>query len=307
MRVAGTATLLADGRVLLAGGASDAGALATIEAFDPAAGTFTAAGQLTEGRALHSATLLDDGRVLMAGGGIIDGGSSEDSPPPLRTAELYDPATGTSTPTGELGGPRSMHVATLLADGSVLLTGGSEGTQALATAERYDPAAGTFTASGTMTAARALHTATLLGDGSVLIIGGLQPGATEDADPVLLRLDRALRPDDGLVRRDRHAEHATRRPYGHAAVGRAGAGRGWRGSKGSGIASAELIDPATGTSSPTGSMATPRGLHSAALLASGDVLIVGGELDQVSVEGADPLGTPEVYSPASGTFQAVAR
>lgn len=252
MRVAGTATLLQDGRVLLGGGASDAGSLTSLEVFDPVAGTFSPAGELTAGRALQSATLLADGRVLFAGGGVIDNGSGEDTQPPLASAEIYDPVTGVSAATGDMSGPRSMHVATLLADGTVLITGGIDGTIGLATAERYDPATGTFTTLGTLTEPRAGHTATLLDDGRVLVVGGVDP-------------------------------------------------------QGAGMTSAELVDPATGATTATGSMTMARGLHSAALLPSGDVLIVGGELDQVSVEGADPLGTPERYSPASGTFQVVER
>ena len=85
-----TATLLPNGKVLIAGGSSNRPASA--ELFDPVTGTFSATGEMTMGRGFHSATLLPDGRVLIAGG----------SYPAVGTAELYDPSTGTFTPTGNM-------------------------------------------------------------------------------------------------------------------------------------------------------------------------------------------------------------
>ena len=307
LRIASSSTLLDDGTVLFAGGATDGGSLASVERYDPAAGAFAAAGTLAEPRALHAAQLLQDGRVLITGGGVLDQGDGEASPPPLTTAEIYDPATGTSTPTGSMGEPRAMHVSTLLADGTVLLTGGNGGDAVISAAERFDPATGTFSATGALATARALHTATLLEDGSVLIIGGLQQGDDPDADPILLDSIERYDPTTGTFTAIgtlgtlRGGHTATLLADGQVLVA------GGIDPSGNGIASAELVDPATGTPTPTGSMTMARGLHSAALLASGEVLIVGGELDQVSVEGADPLGTPERYDPATGTFQVVER
>jgi hypothetical protein len=88
-RLSHTATLLLDGRVLLAGGYGGEGEppIASIEVFDPTTETFTALGPLREARADHTASLLSDGRVVMAGGRGVDGSN-------LRSVEIVDPTTG---------------------------------------------------------------------------------------------------------------------------------------------------------------------------------------------------------------------
>jgi hypothetical protein len=138
-----TATLLADGRVLIAGGtANDAGVLASAEVYDPKAGKFTATGSMATARYSHTATLLSDGRVLILGGfGATSVPSSgcclgTTLPTPLASAELYDPATGRFSPAGSMTTAREGHTATLLADGRVLIAGGWDG---VSSAELYQP------------------------------------------------------------------------------------------------------------------------------------------------------------------------
>ncbi|MDE3136834.1 MAG: kelch-like protein, partial [Acidobacteriota bacterium] len=175
-----TATLLANGKVLIAGGGDSAGSILpfygtssrTAEAYDPATGAFTPTGSMVTARFGHTATLLSDGKVLIAGG--VESGDTVSQTTP--TAELYDPSTGTFTPTGSLAVARAGHTATLLNDGKVLIAGGLTDTRDPAlgtpTAEIYDPSTGTFSRTGDMGVAREAHTATLLANGAVLIAGG---------------------------------------------------------------------------------------------------------------------------------------
>jgi hypothetical protein len=144
-RVGQTATLLSDGRVLIAGGAtagiSVGKILASAELYDPKTGTFSPAGSMITARGGQTATLLSDGRVLIAGGSdlrLIAGGS--DSPGDsfaggrLASAELYDPTTGRFSPTGSMTTAPVGQTATLLSDGRVLIAGGSD-----SSAELYQP------------------------------------------------------------------------------------------------------------------------------------------------------------------------
>src|SRR6266550_5369266 len=125
-------------------------------------------GSLNIGREYHTATLLPSGKVLVACGGVAEAYAF----PYTNTAELYDPATGTWTFTGSLNNVRSLHTATLLPDGKVLVAGGWPEAISTGTAELYDPATGTWTFTGSLNIRRAAHTATLLFDSRVLVVGG---------------------------------------------------------------------------------------------------------------------------------------
>ena len=139
-----TATVLANGKVLVAGGESDpdCGCDPSItELFDPSTGTWTNTGALNFPRQLHTATLLPNGKVMVAGGVNAFGGSISAS------VEIYDPATGIWTTNGPLITPRINHTATLLPNGKVLIAGGQDASEnELSSAELYDPRSGTATA-----------------------------------------------------------------------------------------------------------------------------------------------------------------
>jgi uncharacterized repeat protein (TIGR01451 family) len=177
-RVSHQATLLADGLVLVSGGQSGGTAIAQAELYDPATGTWFATGSNVIPRFDHTATLLLDGRVLVAAGVSSTSDCSSNV-----TGETYDPASGTWSLTGRLPSPVGTgHIAVLLLDGRVLVSGGGDRCGAVFnTAAIFDPSTSKWSATGNMTAPREFHSAALLSDGRVLVAGG----ATSSPFPVV--------------------------------------------------------------------------------------------------------------------------
>ncbi len=175
----GTSTLLPDGQVLLIGLSFDDQLVPTGVTpclWSPAT-TCRAAGSMAVARMNHTATLLNDGRVLVVGGETPAG----DSWTPVATAELWDPRTLTFSPAGTLPEGRANHTATLLADGRVLIQGGTGAGSVLATAEIWDPATASFAPTASLTSRRFHAASTRLTDGTVLTVGG-QSGSVDDRD-----------------------------------------------------------------------------------------------------------------------------
>lgn len=170
-----TATLLGDGRVLIAGGLSpdgeDLDALASAELYDPATDTFLGTSPMADGRANHSAVALSDGEVLVMGGG---GGERGDSS--LATAEVFRARRGGWEQVGALAGARRGATATRLEDGRVLVAGGElvrgGSRRSLDTAEIFDPDDREWAPAGTMSCPRSEHAAVLLPGGDVLVVAG---------------------------------------------------------------------------------------------------------------------------------------
>jgi hypothetical protein len=158
-----SATLLPNGKVLVAGGWNGSQYLSSAELYDPVTGTWATTGSMIAQRSFPTATLLANGNVLVAG-------STDSSGPFLTITELYDPTVGTWTRTGDLTNIQMAFTATLLPNGKVLTTG-SAGSYAFNSA-LYDPSTGTWTPTGSMNTNRMCNTATLLSNGKVLVAGG---------------------------------------------------------------------------------------------------------------------------------------
>jgi WD40 repeat protein len=283
-----TATLLPNGKVLVAGGENGVSRTVIAELYDPVSGTWTATGSLAGGRSDHTATLLPNGKVLVAAGSSSN----------LTSAELYDPATGTWTPTGSMGAGRKGASATLLPDGKVLVAGGRDesppfGGNWLASAELYDPANGTWTATGSLATARAGYVATLLPNGKVLVAGGYNGNYLASAelyDPA----SGSWTPTGNLVTA-RNGGTPTLLPDNRVLV----AGGFGNGGFSDVLANAELYDGANGSWTATDSLDTARQIHTATLLPNGQVLVVGG-FDS----GNNSIMSAELFDPASGGWTA---
>lgn len=168
-RTGHTATLLANGQVLVVGGQNSAGTLITAELYNPATGTWSTTGTTATPRIDHTATLLTNGQVLVAGGFVGFGSNGSEY---TATAELYNPSTGKWSTTGSMTKARGNAGAVLLPNGQVLVAGGaSTDGSAGASSELYNPATGKWTATGTMPISESAP-ATLLQSGLVLVAGG---------------------------------------------------------------------------------------------------------------------------------------
>lgn len=276
-----TATPLANGRILVAGGrVSDTVSTASAEAYDPVSGTWGVVGSLAASRSFQTATRLQDGRVLVAGG---LGGTAA-----LSSAETFSPAGNTWSQTAPMSVPRSHHTASLLPNGRVLVVGGSGADgEPTGSVEIFDPmadgGAGAWTTGPTLSVARTQHTATALADGTVLVVGGTTcgappPGACPTGSAEIF--DPAANGGAGAwtavasAGGARYDHTATRLADGRVLV----AG----GIDGFGVLrrSAEVFDATTRTGPPSWSDATPmtraRADFDSALLPDGRVLVTGG-------------------------------
>jgi hypothetical protein len=285
------AVLLNDGRVLIAGGRSGYGqpSLASAELYDPKTGVFSATGSMGVARDAPAATRLTDGRVLVAGGSA----GSQDLQG-QASAEVYDPRTGTFSPTGSMTKPMGGS-ATLLESGRVLIL--AEGGSA---AELYDPATGKFTAAGAMSTERSFYSATLLLDGRVLVSGGIfEMTATLDVSEVFDPSTGEFSKTGSLsVPRDGYS--ASRLPDGHVLI--AGGEEDSRTT----LSTAEIFDPISGTFSPVSPMVEARVGGTATVLSDGRVLIAGGSGQRSGKVGSQrlELASAEVFEPKTATFAA---
>lgn len=281
-----SATLLPDGKVLIAGGMRrNQDFYRSAELFDPAKGKFEATGEMAVARVGLAASLLPSGKVLIAGGWVGHGCTD--------SAELYDPATGKFTVISKMTTRRGRPSATLLANGDILIAGGADHDTpgGIVSAEIFHASTLTFEPVESMHQARIAHTATLLGDGRVLIAGGRgDSGVTASAELFDPKTKRFTETGSLIIARYKHTAGVL--PDGKVLIAGGSDNRDWTGA----LSSAELYDPRTGKFTATSPLNDSRFKlpDEAAQLASGQLLISGGSKKV------------ELYDPRSGKFSAAA-
>ena len=281
-------SMLMDGRVLHSGGEDGDGTMAKSEIYDPATDLYTVTNPMTVSRAGHSSTLLNNGKVLIAGGGrkapltrIIF----------MNSAELFDPSNGTYTDIANMNHYRSGHTATLLANGNVLLAGGSDANGSLAAAEIYNPVSNTFTVVGNMQLARQGHAAILLNDGTVMITGGYStPGNYLASSEIFNPATNSF--SSGPAMTAARAYHS----MSSLAAGKLLVAGGYNSNS---ISTAEVYHPVSKIFYSVGSMNTPRRDHVAVTMRDGRVLIAGG----YNAATASKLNSIELFNPLQEQFE----
>ncbi len=247
-------------------------------------------------RSGSTTTLLPNGTILIAGG--------EDSGGIVATAEIYNPTTGTFTPTtGSMSTPRAEHTATLLSNGQVLIVGGNTSigppVAVSSSLELYDPTSQTFIPlTATMDSPRSNHTAALLPSGSsVLIAGGFNGSGSVGTAQIYINatLSAAI-----PMTTARNQANATVLSSGDVLIS---GGFTPANPNGAGDNTAEIFHSAGALintfTATAGDMLSGHIGHSSTLLTNGTVLIAGGEA------GSNPtLSFAEIYSPSSNAFTA---
>jgi hypothetical protein len=236
-------------------------------------GTFAYTGSLNTARYDHTATLLPTGEVLVTGGLGVNGNYTS-----LSSAELYDPKKGRWTVTGSMSVGRTGFTATLLANGQVLVAGGSDyQIRCYATAELYNPATGQWTLTGSMSQPRCLHGATLLPDGSVLVSGGVN--SLYDFSRPTVSGAEIYNPNTGTWTATgslnvSRASAATLLLQNGQVLAAGGYNNTGNNNPNTYLTSAELYDPSTGQWNSTASISGNVGLPTTpVLLTNGDMLI----------------------------------
>jgi N-acetylneuraminic acid mutarotase len=287
-----------DGNSILWGGKGGAGTTSTSR--------FTYLADMLQPRVGHTATLLPSGKVLIVDGGQLD---IDDLLVSFVSAEVFDPSKNSFRATGVPCIARVFHTATVLQNGTVLITGGNEFSgyptwlPATETAEIYDPVTESFSKTGSMSTARTHHTATLLQDGRVLIVGG-SPTRTPTAEVY----DPATGTFHNTVNMPALRVGHTAVLLNNGDVLIAGGQDNLDGqNKDAASATAELYHPSTNSFTATGSMSSRRVGHTATLLPNGKVLVVGGAAVTAFGVGQMVIGTvgqtsTEIYDPGRGTF-----
>ncbi len=278
-----SATLLADGRVLVAGGQGTTGYVYIAEIYDPATETWSTTGSMNFKHKEHAAALLPDGRVLVAGGqGEVF----------YNRCEIYDPVTNTWTASAQMNHMRMRHTATALPDGRILVTGGygnSGVTGPLYSAEIYDSATGLWSLTANMSVSRYYQTATLLADGTVFVAGGY---GSNGASSGIRNEGEIFNPATGQWSSTANMSFTR---YLHASALLSDGRVLVAGGSGTGPNRAEVYDPITNVWSTTQNLTYPRNDFTLSLLPSGKVIAAGGW---------NYLKPSEVYDPLTNAWAA---
>ncbi len=283
VRTAFVSAKLADGRVIVAGGANGPNGTATAEVLDAGGTGLTATGSMSVKRGFLAGAPLADGRLLAAGGAQGAGGDA------MASAEVWSADSGTFTPTGAMNVARQSFSLTALPDGRALAAGGSANTQSgagTATSELYDPASNAWTPSGSMHGGRLGHTGTLLANCAVLISG-------DNPTSELYNFKLGTFSQTGSESPQRSYHTATLLANGQVLIagGVDGANQP--------LASASLYDPASGLFTPAGTMSVPRSQAAAALLRDGRVLVAGGFTSTTPLVAT---ASADVYDPVANAW-----
>ncbi|QSQ17098.1 Kelch repeat-containing protein [Myxococcus landrumensis] len=283
------ATVVGSGKVLVTGGMTVGGSYpGSADVYDPDTGAWTQVDSAGEGRVGHTATLLPSGQVLVTGGANAQGA--------VGSSVVIDVENRRASQSGRLATARSGHTATVLPSGGVLVTGGRDANQKpLASAEVFDPETGTWSQTVPLVTARHGHQAILLVSGKVLLVGGAgEAGALVSAELYDPGTKTWTSTDRLLTQRVDHT--ATLLDSGQVLV----LGGSNLSASGSDVflAAAERYEPATGKWSSTAPMQAARKRHTATLLPTGRVLVVGGH------NGTRNVLEAEVFDPVAGTWSA---
>ncbi|MDE2490612.1 MAG: fibronectin type III domain-containing protein [Elusimicrobia bacterium] len=287
-----SATLLADGTILVAGGTDGTTVLQSAATFDPVAAKFTpTTGSMTVPREQHSATLLPDGRVLLAGGFTTTAGSTS----PTNTAELYFPDQRSFAATPPMISSHSQATSALLPDGDVLVAGGfSAGTTATKTAEIYVSTSNVWMQVADMPSGRADAASVLLQNGKIAVFGGTDSSGVLGSVVVYDPATNTWSTMGNSMPTALHGETATLMPNGDVLV--AGGNDGFGES-----AKSYLYNPGSDTWSATKDLNYARFEQSATLLPNGDVMMTGGVQEAGIGSGSsnNALQQVEYYHPNS--------
>ena len=292
MRGIHTATLLPDGRVIFIGGSPST----VVEAFDPKTNTVSRIGRIIKARREHAATLLDNGKILITGGIEVylryRNGQFERKIRVVRLSEVFDPKTGTSEELKtRIAVSRRGHTQTLLADGNVLITGGTGGDR-WGSCLLLKPGSGDIRIIGRLRTPREDHRATGLADGRLFISGGTAHGRSvktcEFYDPAEAKFV-AIK---GLMSAAREDHTATLLADGRVLLTGGEDNQAGPDKADVVLSSAELFDVKRDAFVKQDGLRTGRDDHRATRLKDGRVFIFGGQTDSGEV-----LNTGELFIP----------